>query len=564
MNDGITAFYLRLSIADGDLGINKKDESNSIENQRLLLDNFFSGKDDLCGEVKEYIDDGYTGTNFNRPGFQKMLEDAKAGIVKTVVVKDLSRLGRDYIGVCDYVEQIFPILGVRFIAVNNNFDSASYGGTTMGLDVEVTSLINNLYSRDTSKKVRSAFETKWKQGYATASNLPFGYLKDLEHHGKWIVDPVASKFVRRIFDLALQGRNTSQIAYQLNEEKIPTPGMYEKMYKQKDPSRLMNGANGMVSPDSEQFWTTGTVREILKKYEYTGALVMGKRKKMVLEEKRRVKVPEENWTIAENAHEALVTHEEFENAQKVIHSTHWSATGKKKRDYPLKGFVRCGTCRRHMEYRIKDGEGIFVCRYKQDAMQHSSCYGGIYKESVINAVVAHAIRQMLKGVRFLEVKRREDSEKRVVSMHLPDIDKLKSSLDILQEERIRQYEAYADGVVNRDAYLTKKQKLTEQINELQAEIQRTEDILKAEEESVTSVSNIKEEGEKQPQTGPLTAEMVKAFIDAVYLYDDTRIEVVFKCDDLLDEAVDRYMADQGMEKGENGVWRDKNINRIDG
>ncbi len=558
MSKGVIAFYLRLSIADGDLGKNNKDESNSIENQRMLLDSYYERKDDLYGEVEEYIDDGYTGTNFNRPGFQKMLEDAKSGKVKTIIVKDLSRLGRDYIGVCDYVEQIFPILGVRFISVNNNIDSASYGGTTMGIDVEVTTLINDLYSRDTSKKVRSAFEVKWKQGYATAPFVPFGYLKDLEHKGKWLVDPVASKYVRRIFDLALQGQKTSQIAQQLNEDKIPTPGLYEKMYKQKDPSRLLSGSDVIVSPDSEQLWNTRTVRMILEKYEYTGALVMGKRKKMVLEEKRIVKTPKESWTVTENAHEALVTHEEFEKAQEAImHLASRSLTGNKNRNYPLKGYVLCGTCRRHMEYRIKAGEGIFVCRYKRNAPQYSSCYGGIYKESVVNAVVVHAIRQMLQGIQFLEVKRQEDSENRMVSMHLPNLEKLRSDLEILQEERVRQYESYADGVINKDAYLSKKQKLTEQINDLKDEIQRTEEILGSEKESVSSVSNVRKEGDQLPQTGPLTAEMVHAFIDAVYLYDDTRIEVVFKCDDLLDEAVDRYMTEHGMEKGEDGVWRDK-------
>lgn len=145
---GDIAFYLRLSKSDGDLGKDEKDESNSIENQRKLLQTFVESMEDLGGTVREYIDDGYTGTNFKRPGFQQMVEDAKKGVIGTILVKDLSRLGRDYIGVGDYLEQIFPILGVRVIAVNSQYDSNQYVGSTMGLEMSITNLVNTLYSRD--------------------------------------------------------------------------------------------------------------------------------------------------------------------------------------------------------------------------------------------------------------------------------------------------------------------------------------------------------------------------------------------------------------------------------
>lgn len=169
------ALYLRLSMSDGDLGKDNKDESNSIENQRLLLKSYVGEHPELFGELREYVDDGYTGTNFERPAFQQMIADARKGNVQTILVKDLSRLGRDYIGVGDYIEQIFPVLGVRFIAVNNNFDTKAYSNGAMGIDLAISNLINSLYSRDVSKKIRSAFEVKWKQGYATATRVPFGY-----------------------------------------------------------------------------------------------------------------------------------------------------------------------------------------------------------------------------------------------------------------------------------------------------------------------------------------------------------------------------------------------------
>lgn len=211
----IIAFYLRLSLADGDLGKNNKDESNSIENQRLLLQSFVESMDELDGEIKEYIDDGYSGTNFNRPAFQEMIEDAKKGKIDVLLVKDLSRLGRDYIGVGDYLEQIFPIMGVRVIAINSQYDSNNYVGKTMGLEMSITNLVNTLYSRDLSKKYKSCIQTKWKQGVSTGGRIPFGYKKAEDR--QWEIDEEPAKIVRMVFELAMKDYNTAMIANELNE-----------------------------------------------------------------------------------------------------------------------------------------------------------------------------------------------------------------------------------------------------------------------------------------------------------------------------------------------------------
>lgn len=169
-NNGI-AMYLRVSLSDGDLGVEQKDASNSIENQRLLLMEYLKANDSIQRQVLEYVDDGYTGTNFNRPGFIRMIEDAKKGIVKVILVKDLSRLGRDYIVAGDYIEQIFPMLGVRFIAVNNYYDSFDHGSDAMGFDVAVNNMINTFYSRDLSKKQIAAKQIRWQQGLSAEQLL---------------------------------------------------------------------------------------------------------------------------------------------------------------------------------------------------------------------------------------------------------------------------------------------------------------------------------------------------------------------------------------------------------
>ena len=273
MNDKI-AIYLRLSLADGDLKKGSKDESNSIENQRMLLHDYIGKQEDLFGEIVEYVDDGYTGTNFNRPAFQKMIVDLKQGNIKVIMVKDLSRLGRDYIGVGDYIEQIFPLMGVRFIAVNNSFDSMKLNNGTPGIEVAVSNLVNNMYSRDIAKKIRAALETNWKNGKATCTNVPFGYVWNKKGGQRWEIDPEAAPCVKKVFELALSGRNTTQIAYGMNELNLPTPGLYAKR------KNLLMGSNPIIAPDSEMLWNAAIVWRILRRYEYTGALVMGRRKKI--------------------------------------------------------------------------------------------------------------------------------------------------------------------------------------------------------------------------------------------------------------------------------------------
>lgn len=193
------AAYQRISRADGDLGKDGKDKSNSIENQKELIQRYISCKESLQNvPVMDFVDDGYTGSNFDRPGFQQMMDGVRNGKIDTIIVKDLSRFGRDYIGVGEYMEQIFPLLGVRLIAINDNYDSNNYKGTTLGMDVVVSNLVNTMYCRDAGKKLRTANQVKWRKGITTASAAPFGYQFDPDKKGAFIIDLPAAKIVRRI------------------------------------------------------------------------------------------------------------------------------------------------------------------------------------------------------------------------------------------------------------------------------------------------------------------------------------------------------------------------------
>lgn len=378
--------YLRLSIADGDLGKDNKDESNSIDNQRTLLVNFVQDRDDMSDEYIEYVDDGYSGTNFERPAFKSMIEDAKTGKIDTIIVKDFSRFGRDYIGVGDYLEQVLPILGIRFISLNNNYDSNDYLGKTMGMDMAIHNLVNNLYSKDISKKLKSALRVKWRNGQWTGGKPPFGYLRNKET-GEWLIDPVAGKYVRMVFDKAIEGCNTSQISYYMNEQKIPTPGRYNKE------NGLTHYGYNQKLPESEVLWNCGMVRAILGRYEYTGALVQGKRQSIAVGSKVTRKSKDKDVVITKDTHPAIVSEEEYEIAKASI-------AFMKKPDYrgtrkfALKGKVRCGNCKRAMVLVESGSNDKMYCPHKKTTGKFAKCSGEMFSVSIIEGHVWYALKRV--------------------------------------------------------------------------------------------------------------------------------------------------------------------------
>ena len=531
MNDKI-AIYLRLSLADGDLKKGSKDESNSIENQRMLLHDYIGKQEDLFGEIVEYVDDGYTGTNFNRPAFQKMIVDLKQGNIKVIIVKDLSRLGRDYIGVGDYIEQIFPLMGVRFIAVNNSFDSMKLNNGTPGIEVAVSNLVNNMYSRDIAKKVRAALETNWKNGKATCTNVPFGYVWNKKGGRRWEIDPEAAPCVKKVFELALSGRNTTQIAYGMNELQFPTPGLYAKR------KNLLMGSNPIIAPDSEMLWNAAIVWRILRRYEYTGALVMGRRKKIDVNTTSIRTLPEDKWIIAENAHEAIVTKDEYYQAQKAIRNV-TPIQYKVGDDFALKGKICCGNCKRQLRHEKQYGEMVFCCGYKRAAGKFSKCYGGYYREYSVNAKVARAIKTVFYA---LDVVNQGMQEKQSITVRCMDIEDLEKQAEAIRVEQIKLYESYADGVLLRDAYIEKKKALSEKLAALQDSIRTEKEEQECADELDEEIRALTKQASEKTYIGGLTKECVDAFVSMVYLYDDQTMKIEFNCEDVIRRALEKYGA----------------------
>lgn len=533
------AFYLRLSIADGDLGKNEKDESNSIENQRLLLQSYLTMMEMPEDNIAEYVDDGYSGLNFNRPSFQRMIEDAKQGKIDTILVKDLSRLGRDYIGVGDYLEQIFPVLGVRFIAVNSNYDSNKYIGKTMGLEMSIGNLINTLYCKDLSKKLKSALHTKWKQGVSTAGRVPFGYVKDKEDGYKWLIDPEAASYVRLIFDLALKGYTTKMIAEYLNEHDIPTPGQYRQQ-------KTGHGAWNRVVSDEEWIWDTCKVWRIIKTYSYTGAIVHGQTSGVRVGGKERRNVPERDQFIVDGVHEPIVSVEEFETAQAAVRKINKNYI-RQDRGEALTGKVRCGNCRLTLAYQNVT-EVVLVCSHRVSSGNKSSCSGARYDAKRIEGQVWFTLRKQLElfeNVAKLAEKTKETQQTDLASEQR----NLQKTIENIKAERVRAYENYASGHLSKDAYILRKGELSEEIDKLNMRLAFVHGETTAEDDIFREVSEIREKTEQTMVFEKLTRAAVQTFIDVVYVYDIEHIEIKFVFDDVI-ERVAKYIEQHNNENGE--------------
>ena len=307
------AMYLRLSEEDRDMAKSKKKESDSISSQRNLILDFIGRNVELQkAEILEFSDDGFSGKNFERPGLERMLRMAKQGDIQCIVVKDLSRFGRDYLTAGNYICRIFPFMGVRFISVNDGFDSACRQDTE-SLDAAFKMLLHDLYSRDLSRKVRSAQYLRAERGEFLSSFAPFGYVRDEKDRKKLAVDTAAAEIVRRIFRLALDGVGTARIAGILNREEVPTPMAYKRAA---GCTRKRWGRSGETN-----FWTPGTVGRILRDERYIGSSIYGKKRRERTGYSREKEVPKEEWIVVENTHERLVTKEAFDAIQKKIQRT---------------------------------------------------------------------------------------------------------------------------------------------------------------------------------------------------------------------------------------------------
>lgn len=328
---GITALYCRLSRDDG-----TESESNSIGNQKKLLSQ--KAKEMGLTDTKYYVDDGYTGTNFNRPGFQQLINDIEIGLVSAVMVKDLSRLGRDYVSVGNYTDSYFPEHNVRFIAVNDAIDSDE-GESEIA---PFKNILNEMYARDISKKIRSSHRLRGSMG-EPLSQPPYGYMKSPENKKKWIIDPEAATVVKSIFKMCLDGKGNETIARELQENKVLIPMAYWR-------SKGLN-RGGKKTQTNPYKWCKTTVQKILSQQEYCGDIINFKTYSKSFKNKRRIENSKENWAVFKDVNEPIIDRETFEAVQKFISKTKRRAPKKENGERSIfNGLIYCGDCHSKMRY----------------------------------------------------------------------------------------------------------------------------------------------------------------------------------------------------------------------
>ena len=328
---GITALYCRLSRDDG-----TESESNSIGNQKKLLSQ--KAKEMGLTDTKYYVDDGYTGTNFNRPGFQQLIDDIEIGLVSAVMVKDLSRLGRDYVSVGNYTDSYFPEHNVRFIAVNDAIDSDE-GESEIA---PFKNILNEMYARDISKKIRSSHRLRGSMG-EPLSQPPYGYTKSPENKKKWIIDPEAATVVKSIFKMCLDGKGNETIARELQENEVLIPMAYWR-------SKGLN-RGGKKTQTNPYKWCKTTIQKILSQQEYCGDIINFKTYSKSFKNKRRIENSKENWAVFKDVNEPIIDRETFETVQKFISKTKRRAPKKENGERSIfNGLVYCGDCHSKMRY----------------------------------------------------------------------------------------------------------------------------------------------------------------------------------------------------------------------
>lgn len=328
---GITALYCRLSRDDG-----TESESNSIGNQKKLLSQ--KAKEMGLTDTKYYVDDGYTGTNFNRPGFQQLIDDIEIGLVSAVMVKDLSRLGRDYVSVGNYTDSYFPEHNIRFIAVNDAIDSDE-GESEIA---PFKNILNEMYARDISKKIRSSHRLRGSMG-EPLSQPPYGYMKSPENKKKWIIDPEAATVVKSIFKMCLDGKGNETIARELQESEVLIPMAYWR-------SKGLN-RGGKKTQTNPYKWCKTTIQKILSQQEYCGDIINFKTYSKSFKNKTRYENSKENWAVFKDVNEPIIDRETFETVQKFISKTKRRAPKKENGERSIfNGLIYCGDCHSKMRY----------------------------------------------------------------------------------------------------------------------------------------------------------------------------------------------------------------------
>lgn len=442
-----TAKYVRLSSEDDDLRQGGKLESNSIANQRDLLDAFISRMPELADtNIIEFCDDGWSGKNFERPAVQEMISQARAGKIQCIVVKDLSRFGRDYLTVGSYISSVFPFLGVRFIAVNDGYDS-SRPMDVDSLDTSFRTLLYDFYSRDLSRKVRKAQRFRAQRGDFLSPFAPYGFVKDPANKNHLLIDPQAAEIVRRIFRMMGNGHPAEQIAKILNSEAVPTPMLYKR--------EAGCTRTSWPSVHDDNIWTGQMVDKILRDKRYVGTNVFGRRTRDQVGSHHTVKVSRAEWITAEGTHDSIVTQEEFDKAQLAMREF-MERDGINLGEWVLRRKVRCGVCGYAM-IRSKGKHTTYYCRTNRISDAFPCASERIPEVDILEAVLDELHLQAMAAVELAHIwEEQHRSRQRDTATLRKSIAALREAHAKLDLEIKDLYTSFGLGSITKAEYLAEK------------------------------------------------------------------------------------------------------------
>lgn len=508
------AIYLRLSMEDDRNRVGNglvQEESNSISSQRKMLMEFIKEDEKLAGqETVEFCDDGFSGTSMDRPGMQKLLKEVKQGKIDCILVKDMSRFSRDYIELGTYLNQIFPFMGIRFIAVNDHYDSGKSNENAIGIDTAFQTLLYDFYSKDLSVKVKTSFRNKCENGEYVFGQVPLGYEKSKKEKNVVVVNEREAEIVRKIFSMADGGMSSVQIAKELYREKIPT--CTQMRYPQRKQKKEYSS------------WSGGMVRAILKNRFYLGEMTYGKRVTKFVGSKNMVAVPKEEWKVIENHHEALVTPEIFAR----VASCKGYSTKRKRGKHPLTGKIYCGGCGYSINFKPK-GKGKmpdhFWCR-KHVLLQIPECCT-YFRADILEELVLFELYQEL--MRQGDLARQRESLEKIQRAELQRMKQKwvdsKEECRRLAEEKNILYESYALGEMEVEEYQKELEEKELQIQGFSCKMKEYEaDYAQLEEEYNHPKMDMKQII-RFSKMGRLTQEMVDTFIKRVTVYRGKKVEI---------------------------------------
>ena len=502
--DKITALYCRLSRDDEQDGL-----SGSIKNQQTILEKY--AQENGFRNTRVFIDDGWSGTNFARPAFTEIMELAEKGLIGTLIVKDHSRLGRNRLIVGQLLEEGFDSLGIRYIAIMDNIDTAK-GISDL---VPMQDLFNEWHAKNTSQKVRNVFKSKGMSGAPLTTNPPYGYLKDPENKNGWIVDEEAAKTVRQIFAWCVDGLGPTQIAKRLKAAKVPTPTEHWGNI----------GRNCSKPPAIPYNWCSATVADILSKQEYCGDTINFRSTTKSFKNKKKIDRPPEEWQIFKNTHPAIIDREVFALVQEL--RKHRRRPTKSGIVSPFSGLLYCADCGEKLYYSVtnnyKREQAYFFCSsYRKNSEVCSAHY---IREKVVEQIVLESMQRILLNVQALEkeLARKqmdcytEDKKKQLAAKHR-ELSKAKKRIAEIDALIQKIYEDNASGKLSDERYATLSLSYEEEQKTLKAAVPELQSFLETETDKTESLQRFIQKVKQITELKVLTPELIHEFVDKIVVY----------------------------------------------